>query len=58
MSEHGSSDKTQTVSDPDRVIGEFILKMVDGLKFAPSCNAQWYFELDDIEYEVTLKRKK
>ena len=41
----------------EQILGENVLRMVDKLEFIPDCQAQWSFELDDIEYEVTVKRK-
>lgn len=54
MRDHGELDDIETNS----AIGELVNRMVEQLRFAPGALAKTSFEIDGVQYEVTLRMTK
>ncbi len=52
MKDHGELDEFEQA----QVLGELLETMRQRLEFAPVCTAKTDFVIDDVVYEVTLKR--
>lgn len=58
MSEYDQTIESSPEHETAEIIGNNVLRMVDQLEFIPDCNAKWEIELDDIEFEIIVQRKK
>lgn len=54
MKDHGELDEYEV----NQAIGELVNRMMEQLRFAPGALAKTTFEIDGVEYEVSLRTTK